>query len=91
MAYSRWSTKEEVKDKLTKSNYDLNVEHSGIPMYYDDENIYLRDDNVHTMVIGSTGSGKTQSTTLPPLLANLVVKFSLILPTHTILIIIDIV
>ena len=65
MAYSRWSTKEEVKDKLTKSNYDLNVEHSGIPMYYDDENIYLRDDNVHTMVIGSTGSGKTQSTTLP--------------------------
>ena len=67
MAYSRWATVEEIKEKLTPVNYDSEIKKSGIPMMYDDENLYIRDNESHTMVIGSTGSGKTQTTMLPQL------------------------
>ena len=67
MAYSRWATTEELKAKLTPVNYDSQIKKSGIPMMYDDNNLYIKDDESHTLVIGSTGSGKTQSTLLPQL------------------------
>jgi len=65
MAHSRWATVEELKSKLTPVSYDSDIEKSGIPMMYDDNNLYIKDDELHTMVIGSTGSGKTQSILLP--------------------------
>lgn len=67
MAYSRWTTVEELKSKLTKISYDSEIKKSGIPMMYDENNLYIKDDETHTMVIGSTGSGKTQSIMLPQL------------------------
>lgn len=67
MAYSRWATVEELKSKLTPVSYDSEIKKSGIPMMYDDNNLYIKDDEAHTLVIGSTGSGKTQSTLLPQL------------------------
>ncbi len=67
MAYSRWATVEEIKSRLTPVSYDSEIEKSGIPMMYDENNLYIKDDETHTMVIGSTGSGKTQSITLPQL------------------------
>ena len=67
MAYSRWATVEELKSKLTQVSYDSEIKKSGIPMMYDDNSLYIKDDEAHTMVIGSTGSGKTQSTMLPQL------------------------
>ena len=67
MAYSRWATVEELKSKLTPVSYDSEIKKSGIPMMYDDNNLYIKDDDAHTLVIGSTGSGKTQSIILPQL------------------------
>ena len=67
MAYSRWATEDELKSKLTQISYDSEIKKSGIPMMYDDNNLYIKDDETHTMVIGSTGSGKTQATMLPQL------------------------
>ena len=68
MAYSRWATDEELKSKLTQINYESDIKKSGIPLMYDDNNnLYIKDDETHTMVIGSTGSGKTQSIILPQL------------------------
>ena len=67
MNYSRWATKEELLEKLTKVNYDTDLKKSGIPMAFDEENLYIKDDEVHSMIIGSTGSGKTQTTVLPVL------------------------
>ena len=67
MAYSRWATTEELMSKLTQISYDSNIKKSGIPMMFDDNHLYIKDDEAHTMVIGSTGSGKTQSITLPQL------------------------
>ena len=67
MNYSRWATKEEFLEKLTRVSYDTDIKKSGIPMMHDTENLYIKDDEAHTMVIGTTGSGKTQTTVLPPL------------------------
>lgn len=67
MAYSRWATVEELKSKLTPISYDSEIKKSGIPMMYDDNNLYIKDDEPHTLVIGTTGSGKIQSTMLPQL------------------------
>ena len=67
MAYSRWATVEELKSILTPINYDSEIKNSGIPKMYDDNHIYIKDKEAHTMVIGTTGSGKTQTTILPQL------------------------
>ncbi len=69
MAYSRWATVEELKSKLTPISYDSEIKKSGIQMMYDNNNnnLYIKDDESHTLVIGITGSGKTQSTMLPEL------------------------
>ena len=67
MAYSRWATKEELFPRLTQISYDTEIKKSGIPMMYDDNHLYIKDDEAHTMVIGSAGSGKTQATMLPQL------------------------
>ena len=67
MAYSRWASIEEIKSRLTPISYDSEIKKSGIPMMYDDNNLYIKDDDAHTLVIGSSGSGKTQSVTLPQL------------------------
>ena len=65
--YSKWTSIEDLLKKLTQVNYNTKIEKSGIPMMYDDNNLYIKDDETHTIVIGSTGSGKTQSTVLPQL------------------------
>lgn len=64
MAYARWSSEAEIKDALKKEG---EITKSGIPMFYDDENLYINDKEHHNLVIGITGSGKTQLTILPQL------------------------
>ena len=67
MNYSRWATVSELKEKLTQIKSDSKIEKSGIPMLYEDDNLYIKDNESHSMIIGSTGSGKTQTTVLPEL------------------------
>lgn len=67
MNYSRWATIEELKEKLNKITPISKIERSGIPMLMEGKNLYIKDDEAHTMVIGATGSGKTQTTVLPVL------------------------
>lgn len=56
---------EELKTKFTRINFDTQIKTSGIPMGYDEKNMYIDDGETHSLVIGGTGSGKTQSITLP--------------------------
>ncbi|MBR1377136.1 MAG: type IV secretory system conjugative DNA transfer family protein [Bacilli bacterium] len=65
MMYARWATIEELKSRLVALNTNTDVKKSGIPMMYDDEKLYINDNENHTIVIGTTGSGKTQTTLLP--------------------------
>ena len=73
MNFAKWETFENMKENLplVKINGKSEVKASGLPMTYDDENLYISGKINHSLVIGATGSGKTQTITLPLLeLAN---------------------
>ena len=65
MNISNWATLEEFKEKLKGVNLNTGVEESGIPITYDDDKLYIDNTEKHNLIIGSTGSGKTQSIILP--------------------------
>ena len=65
MAYSRWASIEEIISKTTQISYDSNIKKSGIEIMYDDNHLYIDDKGAHNLIIGATGSGKTQATMLP--------------------------
>ncbi len=65
MQYARWASKEEVQEKLTPVNLQTGVEKVGTPITYDNNFLYIDQKECHNLVIGSTGSGKTQVSILP--------------------------
>lgn len=65
MNQSRWATEEEFKKKLKEINVKSIVDKSGIPLMYNNNSLFIDDVLSHNLVIGSTGSGKTQSIILP--------------------------
>lgn len=65
MNYARWSTKEELLKVLKEIDINSSIQKSGIPMGYDKDKIYIKEDNSHTLVIGAPRSGKTQAVMLP--------------------------
>lgn len=65
MFYSQWAKVNEAKSSLIKSNYKGKVEHSGTPVIYEGNDVYTTRSDAHTLVVGSTGSGKTQTIILP--------------------------
>ena len=50
---------------LNKININSKLEKSGVQLYHEGNDIYIDDSPSSTLVIGSTGSGKTQVVTLP--------------------------
>lgn len=72
MKYANWASLEEVKKDLRKVDLKSKVDKSGIPITSDEDGIYITDNDGHTLVIGATGSGKTQLVALP--LINLSMK-----------------
>lgn len=72
MKYANWASLDEVKKNLRKVDLKSKVDKSGIPITSDEDGIYITDDEGHTLVIGATGSGKTQLIALP--LINLSMK-----------------
>lgn len=67
MSYGRWSTNEEIISRLDAVKQDSIISKGGIPIAYDDSHLYIDSSENHTLVIGSTGSGKTQAVILPSL------------------------
>lgn len=62
---SRWMTKKEIKQKYKVWNINDEIKTGGVPVTYLDGNFYYSDKFDHTLIIGSTGSGKTISCILP--------------------------
>ena len=59
--FSRWCTDKEMKKTLSELNVtEDEYEHAGFPLVSDGEKLWVDDDNSHNLVIGSTGTGKTQ-------------------------------
>src|SRR5574344_187585 len=65
MNYASWCSNEEMLKHLKKVNIQSKIEKSGIPIMYDKSNGYIYDQDGHTLIIGSTGSGKTQAMIFP--------------------------
>ncbi len=78
MFYSRWENKSNVKDYLQKVDYKKSVERSGLPLIYEGNSIYTVKGDGHSLIIGATGSGKTQTTILPLLKLSMLANESVI-------------
>ena len=60
--YSRWAKDKEImtaKDVKRVPFVDKKAESGGVPVIYDKDSAYIDDSNMHSLVIGATGSGKT--------------------------------
>lgn len=65
---SRWATKEEIIkteniERIERDNSNYNS--AGIPFIVNDSSIYVDNSEAHSLIIGSTGSGKTRRLVLP--------------------------
>ena len=67
MKYASWATNEMLQKLTVSVNRDTNLKASGLPMGYDEKNFFINDKESHSLVIGSSGSGKTQTVVLPML------------------------
>ena len=64
--YSRWSKEKEMKEELKCVHpTDETSDYAGIPLISNGKELWVDDGEFHNLVIGATGSGKTQSTILP--------------------------
>ena len=64
--YSRWATEKEMKAVLTKIDpRQDHLEVGGIPLYNNGKQLWVDSGEYHNLIIGSTGSGKTQMMVQP--------------------------
>ena len=78
MFYSHWETKNNIKNYLRKVDYKKKVDYSGIPLIYEGSNIYVTNNNNNSLIIGASGSGKTQALILPLIKLSLLANESII-------------
>ena len=64
--YSRWAKDKEIKDELQRVEIkQRNSKAAGIPIILNEEEMWVDDSEYHSLVIGATGSGKTQGVVFP--------------------------
>ena len=85
MSFARFENLKNMKElvPLQLINGTEKIKSSGLPMAYDDKNLYIDSRSGHSLIIGSTGSGKTQTITLPLLKLSLLAGESIIVNDST--------
>ena len=64
--YSRWAKESEIKSELKPVNPSAPTsQYAGIGLINDGKTIWVDDSEYHSLIIGSTGSGKTQTVVFP--------------------------
>ena len=64
--YSHWAKEKEIKEQLKMVKVtDEVMKYGGLPLINNGKEIYVDDGESHSLIIGSTGSGKTQYMVLP--------------------------
>ncbi|MBQ3306779.1 MAG: type IV secretory system conjugative DNA transfer family protein [Bacilli bacterium] len=64
--YSRWAKDKEIKEELTMVPIQQrNSKAAGVPLILNDKEMWVDNGEYHSLVIGATGSGKTQTVILP--------------------------
>ncbi len=79
MINSKWETKARVMDSLNKEEYKGHINCSGLPIIYDNKYVYLTRKGEHSLVIGATGSGKTQTIMLPSIKLSMLANNSVVI------------
>ena len=80
--FARWATKEEIIKHTTKISKGDNIDKSGIIFMYDNDDFYINNKESHNLVIGCTGSGKTQTTIMPQIYFSIKASESFIVNDH---------
>lgn len=65
MSYARWCKDNEIKEILKKIDIKENIEKAGVPITGGGNKLFINDRDGHSLIVGATGSGKTQATILP--------------------------
>ena len=64
--YSRWAKDKEIKEELDRVEIKQeNSKSAGVPLILNDNEMWVDNSEYHSLVIGATGSGKTQTVILP--------------------------
>ena len=64
--YSRWAKDKEIKEELSCVKItQKNSKEAGVPIVLNNEEMWVDNSEYHTLVIGATGSGKTQTVIFP--------------------------
>ena len=64
--YSRWAKDKEIKEELARVEItQKNATAAGVPIILTDKEMWVDNGEYHSLVIGATGSGKTQTVILP--------------------------
>ena len=64
--YSRWAKDKEIKEELKCVPITAkNCKEAGVPLILNDKEMWVDNGEYHSLVIGATGSGKTQTVILP--------------------------
>ena len=64
--YSRWAKEKEIKEELECVEItQKNSKAAGVPIILNDKEMWVDNGEYHSLVIGATGSGKTQTVILP--------------------------
>ncbi len=79
MGNSRWATSSEIKNRLQEIDVRKELNKSGIPISHTGSRLLIDDQETHNLIIGSNGSGKTQSIILPMIKLSLKANESLVI------------
>ena len=64
--YSRWAKEKEIKEELERVEIkQKNSKAAGVPILINENEMWVDNGEYHSLVIGATGSGKTQTVILP--------------------------
>lgn len=64
--YSRWAKDKELQEELSRVEItQTNCKAAGVPIILNDKEMWVDNGEYHSLVIGATGSGKTQTVILP--------------------------
>ncbi|MBR2678284.1 MAG: type IV secretory system conjugative DNA transfer family protein [Bacilli bacterium] len=64
--YSRWAKAKEIQEELNRVEINMkSTKASGIPLMINENEMWVDNGEYHSLVIGATGSGKTQTVVLP--------------------------
>lgn len=78
--YSRWAKDREMKQELERVEITQpNSKAAGIPLLLNDKEMWVDNGEYHSLVIGATGSGKTQTVVLPSIYSLAKAKESMII------------